>query len=174
VQRFVSQQIFYSLHARDAEYELVPVAIDQGVGILVWSPLAGGLMSGKYRRDQPGPEGSRQLTEWNEPPVRDQEQLYDLIDALVEIAEGRDVSAAQVALAWLLGRSGVTSVIVGARTMDQLTDNLRAGELELGDDERARLDELSALPLIYPHWHQANTASDRLGAAELSLLGPHL
>jgi aryl-alcohol dehydrogenase-like predicted oxidoreductase len=174
LQRFVSQQIYYSLQARDAEYELVPVSLDQGLGILVWSPLAGGLLSGKYRRDQEGPEGSRQLTDWNEPPVRDQEALYDIVDALVEIADGHDVSPAQVALAWLLGRPGVASVIVGARTDEQLADNLGAADLVLGDEERSRLDELSAPPLLYPYWHQAKTANDRLGEADLTLLGAHV
>ena len=174
LERFVSQQIYYSLQARDAEYELVPVAIDQGVGILVWSPLAGGLLSGKYRRDRPGPEGARQLTDWNEPPVRDEDQLYDVVDALVQIGERHGVSAAQVALAWLLGRPGVASVVIGARTDEQLSDNLGAAELQLADDERALLDERSAPPLIYPFWHQAKTASDRLGAADLALLGPHV
>ncbi|MBA2516270.1 MAG: aldo/keto reductase [Solirubrobacterales bacterium] len=172
-QRFVSQQIYYSLQARDAEYELVPTTIDQGLGILVWSPLAGGLLSGKYRRDQPGPEGSRQLTDWNEPPVRDQEGLYDIVEALVEIAEARGASPAQVALAWLLGRPGVTSLVIGARTDEQLEDNLGAAEVELSEAELARLDDLSRPPLIYPHWHQAKTASDRLGPADVSLLGPH-
>ena len=174
LQRFVSQQIYYSLQAREAEYELVPAAIDQGIGILVWSPLAGGLLSGKYRRDVPGPEGSRQLTDWDEPPVRDQEQLYDVVDALVEIGEAHGVSAAQVALAWLLGRPGVASVIVGARTDEQLADNLGAAQLTLSGDERARLDAASAPPLVYPFWHQAKTASDRLGPADLTLLGPHV
>jgi len=174
LERFVSQQIYYSLQARDAEYELVPVAIDQGVGILVWSPLAGGLLSGKYRRDRPGPEGARQLTDWNEPPVRDADQLYDVVDALVQIGEAHGVSAAQVALAWLLGRPGVASVVIGARTEEQLSDNLGAAELQLADDERAVLDERSAPPLIYPFWHQAKTASDRLGPADLALLGPHV
>jgi aryl-alcohol dehydrogenase-like predicted oxidoreductase len=173
-QRFVSQQIYYSLQARDAEYELVPVSLDQGVGILVWSPLAGGLLSGKYRRGEQGPEGSRQLTDWNEPPVRNQEQLYDIVDALLEIAEAHDASAAQVALAWLLGRPGVASVVVGARTDEQLADNLGAADLELDEAERARLDELSAPPLLYPYWHQAKTASDRLGAPDLTLLGAHV
>ena len=174
LQRFISQQIYYSLQARDAEYELVPVALDQGLGILVWSPLAGGLLSGKYRRDQEGPEGSRHLTDWNEPPVRDEEKLYDTIDVLVEVAEARDVSPAQVALAWLLGRPGVCSVVVGARTEEQLADNLGAADLELSDDERARLDEVSAPPLLYPDWHQAKTSSDRLGEADLTLLGAHV
>jgi aryl-alcohol dehydrogenase-like predicted oxidoreductase len=173
-QRFVSQQVYYSLQAREAEYEIVPSAIDQGVGILVWSPLAGGLLSGKYRRGQDGPAGARHLTEWNEPPVRDPERLYDVIDVLVEIGEVRGVSAAQVALAWLLGRPGVTSLVVGARTDEQLADNLAAADLELTAEERRRLDEVSAPPLLYPFWHQAATASDRLGPGDLALLGPHV
>jgi aryl-alcohol dehydrogenase-like predicted oxidoreductase len=173
-ERFVSQQIHYTLQAREAEYELVPIAVDQGVDILVWSPLAGGLLSGKYRRGQDAPEGSRGLTEWNEPPVRDEEALYDIVDALVAIGEGHGVSAAQVALAWLLGRPGVASLIVGARTEEQLADNLAAAELELSDDERERLDAISAPPLLYPYWHQAKTAADRLSPADLTLLGPHV
>jgi aryl-alcohol dehydrogenase-like predicted oxidoreductase len=174
LQRFVSQQIYYSLQAREAEYELVPAAIDQGLGILVWSPLAGGLLTGKYRRNQPDPEVGRHVTEWDEPPVRDQEQLYDIVELLVEIAEGRSISAAEVALAYTLGKPGVTSVIVGARTEEQLASNLQAADVVLSDEERARLDEASALALLYPHWHQAKTASDRLSAADLTLLGPHV
>jgi aryl-alcohol dehydrogenase-like predicted oxidoreductase len=174
LQRFVSQQIHYTLQARDAEYELVPAALDQGLGILVWSPLAGGLLSGKYRRDQQAPAGSRHLSDWDEPPVYDPDKLYDVVDALVEIGEGHSVSAAQVALAWLLGRPGVSSVVIGARTDAQLADNLASAELELSDDERARLDEVSAPPLIYPYWHQAKTASERLSDADLALLGPHV
>ncbi len=173
-QRFVTQQIYYSLQSRDAEYELLPIAIDEGVGIIVWSPLAGGLLSGKYRRGIEPPAGSRQLTDWNEPPVRDQEQLYDVVEALVEIGEGHGVSAAQVALAWTLGRPGIVSLIVGARTDEQLADNLAAAELKLSDGERARLEELSRPPLIYPYWHQAKTSSDRLGPADLALLQPYL
>jgi aryl-alcohol dehydrogenase-like predicted oxidoreductase len=174
LERFVSQQIHYTLQAREAEYELVPAGLDAGVGIMVWSPLAGGLLSGKYRRGEQGPEGARQLTDWDEPPVRDPDALYDLVDVLVEIAEARGVSAAQVALAWLLGRPGVSTVVIGARTDEQLADNLAAADLALSDEERARLDEVSAPPLLYPHWHQAKTARDRLGAPELALLGPHV
>jgi aryl-alcohol dehydrogenase-like predicted oxidoreductase len=172
--RFVSQQIYYSLQAREAEYELVPAAIDQGLGILVWSPLAGGLLSGKYRRGVTAPEGSRQLTDWGEPPVYDEDKLYDTVDVLVEIADARGVSAARVALAYLLTKPAVTSLVIGARTSEQLADNLAAADLTLDDDERARLDEVSAMPLNYPYWHQARTASDRLSPADLSLLGPHL
>jgi len=106
--------------------------------------------------------------------VHNEEQLYDTIDVLIEVAEAHGVSAAQVSLAWLLGRPGVTSVIIGARTDAQLTDNLAAADLTLTDEERARLDKVSQQPLRYPYWHQANTSSDRLGAPDLSLIGPHL
>jgi aryl-alcohol dehydrogenase-like predicted oxidoreductase len=174
MQRFVSQQIHYTLQAREAEYELVPLALDQGLGILVWSPLAGGLLSGKYRRDREAPAGSRHLSDWDEPPVYDSERLHDIVDVLVETGEAHGVSAAQVAIAWLLGRPGVSSVVIGARTDEQLADNLAAAELELSAEERSRLDEVSAPPLLYPYWHQAKTASERLSAADLSLLGSHL
>jgi aryl-alcohol dehydrogenase-like predicted oxidoreductase len=174
LQRFVSQQVYYSLQARDVEYEIVPACLDQGVGILVWSPLAGGLLSGKYRRGREAPAGSRHLSDWSEPPVRDQEGLFDIVEALVEIGEAHGVSAAQVSLAWLLGRPGVTSLIVGARTEEQLADNLAAARVELEPAERTRLDELSAPPLLYPFWHQAQTAADRLSPADLTLIGPHL
>ena len=172
--RYVSQQINYSLQARESEYELVPIAVDQGVGILVWSPLAGGLLSGKYRRGQPHPAGSRRLTEWQEPPVRDEAQLYDIVEVLVEIGQAHGVSAAQVALAWLLGRPGVVSAIVGARRDEQLIDNLAAANLVLLPEERARLDLASQLPLLYPYWHQAASVAERLGPADLALLQPYL
>jgi len=173
-QRFVSQQIHYTLFSREAENELVPISVDQGLGILIWSPLAGGLLSGKYRRGQSMPEGARHAGGFKEPPVHDWERLYDIVDVLVSIAEVRGVSAAQIALAWLLGRPGVTSAIIGGRTEAQFRDNLMAAELKLTDHERKRLDEVSLLPLQYPYWHQSFTASDRLGPADLTLHAPHL
>jgi aryl-alcohol dehydrogenase-like predicted oxidoreductase len=172
--RFASQQIHYTLQAREAEYELLPIAVDQGLGVLVWSPLAGGLLSGKYRRGQPPPEGSRLLSGWDEPPVRDQEQLYDIVEVVVEVAKDRGASPARVALAWLLDRPAVSSVVIGARTEEQLADNLGAADLSLSEEELARLEQVSRPPLLYPYWHQAKTASDRLGPADLSLLGPYL
>ncbi|CAN5920645.1 aldo/keto reductase [soil metagenome] len=172
--RFVSTQNFYAPAFRELEYELVPAAVDQGLGILVWSPLAGGLMSGKYRRDQDGPEGSRHVGEWDEPPVRDTDALYDVIDVLVEVADEHGVSAAQVSLAWLLTRPAITSVIVGARTDEQLTDNLAAVDLALDDEQIARIEQVSRPPLLYPYWHQNKTAADRFSAADLTLHGPHL
>ena len=172
--RFVSQQIYYSLQAREAEYELIPLSVDQGLGVLVWSPLAGGLLSGKYRRDREAPAGSRQLTDWGEPPVYDQDGLYDIIEALIGIGAEHGVSAAQVALAYTLGKPAVTSLVIGARTSEQLADNLAAASLTLAEPERDLLDKISAPPLIYPYWHQARTASDRLSPADLTLLGPYL
>jgi len=172
--RFVSQQIHYTLQARDAEYELLPVSVDQGVGVLVWSPLAGGLLTGKYRKDQAAPEGTRRFAGWDEPPVRDEDQLYAIVEALLEVGEAHGVSAAQVALAWLLTRPAVSSVIIGARTDEQLADNLRAADLQLGKEELDRLERVSRPPLIYPHWHQAATSSDRFGPADLALLRPFL
>ncbi len=173
-QRFVSQQIHYTLEARDAEYELLPVSIDQGLGVLVWSPLAAGLLSGKHRRNQATPEGTRQFAGWPEPPIRDENRLWNIVDALVSVAESRGVSAAQVALAWLIGRRAVTSVVIGGRTEAQFKDNLAAAELTLTAEERKRLDDVSVPPLLYPYWHQRNTASDRLSEADLELLAPHL
>jgi aryl-alcohol dehydrogenase-like predicted oxidoreductase len=168
--RFVSQQIYYSLQERSAEFELLPLAADQGLGTLIWSPLAGGLLSGKYRRGQAPPEGSRHVGEWDEPPVYDEDRLYDTVEVLVEIADGHGVSGAQVALAWLLGRPTVSSIVIGARTDEQLADNLRAAELQLSPSERDRLEEVSRPPLPYPFWHQRNTAADRLGEADRVLL----
>ncbi len=174
-ERFAAQQVYYSLEARDAEYELVPLAVDQGLGILVWSPLAGGLLSGKYRRAGSPESGTRQVSgTWNEPPVRDREKLYDTVEVLIGIADAHGASPAQVALAWLLGRPAVTSVIIGARTDEQLSDNLGGASLLLSADERAALDKVSAPHLIYPYWHQLNTAADRLGPADLALLAQHL
>ena len=174
LERFVSTQIHYTPQAREAEFEILPAAIDQGLGTLIWSPIAGGLLSGKYRRGQQGPEGSRHVSDWGEPPVYDEEALWDLVDVLVEVGEAHGVSAAQVTLAWLLTRPGVTSLVVGARTPEQLTDNLAAARLELGDDEVARIEEVSRPPLPYPLWHQAANASDRLSPADLSVLSRHL
>jgi aryl-alcohol dehydrogenase-like predicted oxidoreductase len=174
-QRFVSQQIHYTLQAREAEYELVPIALDQGLGMLIWSPLAGGLLTGKFRRGGKGPSGARHSgRKWREPPIYDENRLFDIVDVVVEIGKAHRVSGAQVALAWLLSRPGVTSVVIGARTKEQFADNLAAVDLKLTDEELARLEEVSRPPLLYPYWHQAWTAKDRLSAMDLTLLAPHV
>lgn len=173
--RPVGQQIHYTLQAREAEYELLPIGIDQGIGSLIWSPLAGGLLSGKYRRGKPEPEGTRKAANWDEPPVRDIDALYDIVEMLVGISETRgDATPAQIALAWLLTRPSVSSLVIGARTEAQLEDNLKAAALTLSTEEIGQLEAVSRPPLLYPYWHQKSTASDRLSAADLALIAPHL
>lgn len=168
-QRFVSQQIYYSLQGREAEYELVPLGYDQGVSLIIWSPLAGGWLSGKYTRDS-APDTGRQAVGFREPPIYDWNKLWDIVDVLNDIAKAHGVSGAQVALAWTLQRPMVASVIMGGRTTGQFEQNLKAADLKLGTDDIARLDKVSELPLIYPYWHQSYTASDRLGPADRLLL----
>lgn len=168
--RFACQQIYYSLQAREAEYELVPLSLDQGVGILAWSPLAGALLTGRWRRDTPPPQGTRRTLGWPDPPIYDEEKLWATIDVLVQIAQARGSLIPQVALAYLLHKPGVTSLVVGARTEAQLAENLPAADLSLHADELRRLDDASAPSLLYPYWWQAKY-DDRLGEADLALLG---
>ncbi|MES1936654.1 aldo/keto reductase [Salinisphaera hydrothermalis] len=162
----ISQQIHYTAQAREAEYELMPAAVDSGLGTMIWSPLAGGLLSGKYRRDADKPEGTRFSEGWQEPPISDETRLFDIIETLVEVGDAHGVSAAQVALAWILSRPGVTTAVIGARKEHQLDDNLAAANLELTDDEIAAIEQVSRPVLLYPYWHQRQTASDRLGPAD--------
>ena len=154
-QRYVSQQINYTLQAREAEYELIPAGVDQGVGVLVWSrsPAAcsrastAATMTGRCTRAKTrAGTATRSATG---------AALWRIVDVLVDIAGARGVSAAQVALAWLLARPGVTSLIIGARDEEQLADNLAASELVLSAEEHARLEQVSRPPLLYPYWHQA-------------------
>ncbi|MBK8084856.1 MAG: aldo/keto reductase [Devosia sp.] len=172
-QRFIAQQIHYTLHSREAEYELIPLGLDQGVGVLVWSPLGGGWLSGKYTRHT-RPESGRQVTGFREPPIYDWDRLWDIVDVINEVAAAHGVSGAQVALAWLLQRPLVASVIIGGRTTAQFEDNLGAAELKLTPGDVAKLDKVSQPPLIYPYWHQSFTAQDRLGPADLALHRPYL
>ncbi len=148
--RFVSAQMYYSIAGRDLEREVAPLAVDQGLAILPWSPLAGGLLSGKFDPDKPGPAGARR-SQFDFPPV-DRARLPKVLEALREVAGAQGVSVARVALAWLLSRPFVTSVIIGARTGAQLDDNLAATELTLTPEQLARLDGASALPPEYPGW----------------------
>lgn len=160
VTRYISQQINYSLVARDAEHELIPVGIDQGVGVMVWSPLHYGLLSGKFRRGEDQPAESRVL-KLGAPGTVDMERLYRIVDVLDAIAAGRGVSPAQVALNWLIRKPRVDTVIIGARNEQQLRDNLAAADWSLTDEEIAKLDAVSDLPLPYPNWHQQKFASER-------------
>ncbi len=173
-QRFVCQQIHYTLESRDAEFELLPIALDQGVGIQVWSPIAGGLLSGKFRRGKPDPKLSRHTSGWSEPPIYNQESLYNIIEALVEVGEAHGVSAAQVALAWTASRPGVASLIVGARNEEQLKDNLASASLKLTPDDLKKLGDVSQQPQPYPYWHQCWSAADRLSATDLAMQAPYV
>ena len=149
-ERFASLQAYYALAGRDLEHELLPLAEEEGLGVLPWSPLAGGFLSGKFRRDKSAPEGARR-TDFDFPPV-DREQVYDTVDALEAIAKETGATIPQVALAWLLKRPAVSSVIIGAKRMDQLEDNLGASGLELSGEHMERLNELTQPPQLYPQW----------------------
>jgi len=148
--RFESVQAYYTVAGRDLERELIPMLASEGVGLMVWSPLAGGLLSGKYGRGQQGEEGSRR-TSFDFPPVN-RDRAYDCIDAMRPIAKTHGVSVAQIALAWLLHQPRVTSVIIGAKRPEQLADNLAATRVGLSVDEVRQLDEASRLPPEYPGW----------------------
>jgi aryl-alcohol dehydrogenase-like predicted oxidoreductase len=172
--RFVTQQIHYTLEAREAEYELLPLSVDQGLGVMVWSPLAAGLLTGKHRRGQGAPEGSRQFAGWTEPPIRDEEKLWRIVDVLVAIAAEHGATPAQVALAWLLTRPAISSLVVGGRNTDQFTENFKAVELRLTPDDLARLNTVSQVPYIYPYWHQGNFCTARFSEADWALHRDHL
>lgn len=148
--RIESVQSYYTIAGRDLEREVIPVTQDQKMGIMVWSPLAGGMLSGKYNRDGTGPEGSRRLN-FDFPPVN-KERAFDCIDLMRDIALQHESSVARVALAWLLHQKPVTSVIIGANNTTQLEDNISATTLQLSQEELARLNVVSQLPAEYPGW----------------------
>ncbi|MBE9181408.1 aldo/keto reductase [Oculatella sp. LEGE 06141] len=150
--QFIAAQMYYSLLGRDLEHEVVPFVEDAGIGVLVWSPLAGGFLSGKYTRKNPTPAGAR-LNEFKLPPI-DVEQGYDVVDAITPIAQAHDASPAQVAIAWILTKPFISSVIVGANKMHQLEDNLKAADLTLSTAEIEQLDILTVPPSLYPGWMQ--------------------
>jgi aryl-alcohol dehydrogenase-like predicted oxidoreductase len=157
--RFESVQAYYSLAGRDLEREIVPLANDQQLAILPWSPLAGGILSGKFSRDGQGPAGSRRATS-DFPPI-DRERAFRVIDAMRPIAKAHGSSVARVALAWLLHQSAVTSVIIGARNNEQLVDNLGATDVKLASEDLTTLNNASALPAEYPGWMLERQSSDR-------------
>jgi aryl-alcohol dehydrogenase-like predicted oxidoreductase len=162
--RFETLQAYYSIAGRDLERELVPLLEAEKVGLLVWSPLAGGLLSGKFSRANQKPQGSRR-SEFDFPIV-DKERTWKILDVMVPIAKAHNCSPARISLAWLLTKPVVTSVILGAKRLDQLQDNLAAEELNLSEDELKRLDQVSALPAEYPGWMLPVQGAARLGALE--------
>ncbi|MDB5157034.1 MAG: aldo/keto reductase [Mucilaginibacter sp.] len=158
--KFVGLQYFYSLSGRDIEREIVPMAEDQNMAIFPWSPLAGGFLSGKYTRNNETAGDSRR-DKFDFPPIN-KDRAYDIIDVLADIGKQRNVSVAQLALAWVRLQKGITSTIIGAKTIDQLNDNLKSVDIELTADELKRIDDVSALPKEYPGWMVERQMSDRL------------
>ena len=148
LEKFCSVQAYYSLVGRELEKEIIPASIDLGLGTLIWSPLAGGFLSGKFTRESEA-EGRRKNFEF--PPIN-KEQGFDIVDKLKEIAESKNASVAQIALAWLLHKQGVTSVIIGARKEEQLVDNLKSVDIKLNEEEMKILNEVSAIAPEYPNW----------------------
>jgi aryl-alcohol dehydrogenase-like predicted oxidoreductase len=167
----VGQQIYYTPQAREAEYEMIPASIDQGLANQIWSPLAMGSLTGKYHRNNPEVEDARQ-TElgWTGARVADRENLYDMVDVLSEIASGKGVTIPQVVLSWVMDRPFVSSVVVGARTVEQWRDSLGALDVTLTDDEMKRIEAVRPPPMMYPFWHQSDLASDRLSAADEDII----
>lgn len=161
LERYVSHQIYYSLIGRDAERELIPASLDQGVGIMVWGSMAFGLLSGKFRRGQSFPEGARGTFYGAPAGGITRERLDDITDVVAEIAAERGVPMAQVAVNYIMQKPGVTSVIVGARNEEQLRANIAAATWRLTAEEVSRLDEISALPPWYPEWVQRNEFGER-------------
>jgi aryl-alcohol dehydrogenase-like predicted oxidoreductase len=158
--RLATLQAYYTIAGRDLEREIAPLLEAEKLGLMVWSPLAGGLLSGKYDREGKGPQGSRRVT-FDFPPVN-RDRAFDCIDVMREIADARGVSVARIALAWILHQRFVMSVIIGATSPEQLDDNLAAADVRLTAEELARLDKVSALPPEYPGW-----MVERQGAARL-------
>ena len=159
ISRFVSLQAYYTIAGRDLEREIIPVLKDQHMGLMVWSPLAGGLLSGKYNRKMEAEAGSRRIS-FDFPPVN-KERAFDVIDVLEPMAGEKKVSVAQLSLAWLLHQRIVTTVIIGAKRNEQLQDNLKSAEVTFTPDELNRLDEVSKLPSEYPHWMFERQGADR-------------
>jgi aryl-alcohol dehydrogenase-like predicted oxidoreductase len=158
--RLDTLQAYYSIASRDLERELVPLLEAEKIGLLVWSPLAGGLLSGKFSRENQKPEGSRRSG--FDFPIVDKERTWKILDAMTPIAKAHGCSAARISLAWLLAKPVVTSVIIGAKRLDQLQDNLAAVDVKLTEDEIKRLDEVSALPPEYPGWMLPRQSANRL------------
>lgn len=158
--KFISLQAYYTIAGRDLERELVPMLLDQKMGLMVWSPLAGGLLSGKYKRNGEGVKDARRVN-FDFPPVN-KEKAFDIIDVLEPMAKEKGTTVAQLALAWLLHRPVVTSVIIGANKLEQLDDNLKATEVTFTEDELKKLDEVSKLAPEYPGWMIERQSVDRI------------
>lgn len=160
LEKFIALELYYSLAAREIEFEMMPLCMDQGLGIMVWSPLSGGFFSGKYRKGQPRPKDSRR-DDADKPEIKwlplDEEKNYDTIDKLEKIAKNHDKTIAQTAINYILNKPAVSSVIIGVRKQEQLEDNLQSANWNMSEEEVIELDEISMPTFIYPYWHQKLT-----------------
>ena len=170
VHKPVSQQINYTPESREAEFELLPLALDQNIGTLIWGPMGEGLLTGTVRRGKKTPESSRQGNGWPEPYVHDMEHAYNVIDVLAEVGEKHDASPARVCLAWLNSRPGISSLIVGARNEAQLKDSLASAELALTEEELQQIERVTRPAPRYPYWHRFTSGMDRIDPAEQPFL----
>lgn len=173
LQKPVTQQIYYTPESREAEYELLPLALDQSVGTLVWGPMGEGLLTGSTRRGQKPPKDTRQGSGWPEPYVHDTERALNIIETMASVGDEHGVSVARVCLAWLKNRPGITSLIIGARTENHLRDNLAAVDLQLTDEQTSRIEAVTRRQPLYPYWHRFTAGIDRFDPAEQPFLNEH-
>jgi aryl-alcohol dehydrogenase-like predicted oxidoreductase len=161
LEKYVTLQAYYSLIARDLEYELVPLCLDQKLGILTWSPLGGGFLTGKYRRGKIRPTGARRSDPTDQFLQYDENKGFDIVDDLERIANNHNATITQAALNYLLRKPGVSSVITGARNKEQIADTIKTTDWEMTPEEVRRLDELSNPPRVYPYWMLEGQLHDR-------------
>lgn len=166
----VTQQIYYTPEAREAEYELLPAGAELGVSSMIWSPLGEGLLNGKIGRGKEAPEDTRQGAGWGEPWVQDQERLYDVIEALEEVAANHDASVPQIAYAWVRDRPNVGPIVIAARNEAQLKENIASFDLELTEEEHDRIEKVARPAPLYPNWHRAMNSLEMGSPSEIGYL----
>ncbi|WP_372869915.1 aldo/keto reductase [Planomicrobium okeanokoites] len=166
----ITQQIYYTPEAREAEYELLPAGTELGVGSMIWSPLGEGLLNGKIGRDKEAPEDTRQGGGWPEPWVMDQERLYQVIDALEEVAKNHNASVPQIAYSWVKDRPNVGPIVIAARNEEQLRENIASFDIQLTKEEHDKIESVARPAPIYPHWHRAMSAPQMGSPSEIGYL----
>jgi aryl-alcohol dehydrogenase-like predicted oxidoreductase len=166
----ISQQIYYTPEAREAEYELLPAAKELGIGSMIWSPLGEGLLNGKIGRNKTAPENTRQGAGWSEPWVQDQERLYQVIDALEEVAANHNATVPQIAYAWVRDRPNVGPIVIAARNEEQLKENIASFDIQLAPEEHDQIESAARPIPIYPLWHRAMSAPEMASPSEITYL----
>lgn len=166
----ITQQIYYTPEAREAEYELLPAGTELGVGSMIWSPLGEGLLNGKIGRNKKAPDNTRQGAGWPEPWVQDQERLYDVIDVLEEVAANHNASVPQIAYAWVRDRPNVGPIVIAARNEEQLKENIASYNIQLSAEEHDRIESAARPAPIYPNWHRAMNSMELGSPSEMAYL----